>query len=306
VTGLSREIEISIVIVNWNVARLLEICLRSIQRETASSGLNVETLIVDSASDQRDFLDVIGRFPDMRLFELDVNKGYGAACNAGVLQTHGRAVLLLNPDTELLPGSIERLWTTLSIAPHIGLVAPLLLNPDRSVQSMGYRFPGPMNVICDLLPVPARLYESQFNGRMPAGNGRLPLAIDYALGAALLVRRDAFDQVNGFDESYFMYSEEIDFQRRLAEGGWTRLLAPDARVVHSGGQSTSQRPESMQVALWESRARYFGLWSDAKNRRLIGAAVNVGTRLDTMLHPDRKAANQRIRQAFKAGSMTGK
>ena len=170
---------------------------------------------------------------------------------------------------------------------------------------MGYLFPGPMNVVCDLLPVPARIYESRVNGRLPAGNGQLPLAIDYALGAALLVRRGAFEQVGGFDESYFMYSEEVDIQKRLAALNWTRLLAPDASVIHFGGQSTSQHPEAMQIALWESRARYFDRWSDHKERCLISTAVKVGTMVDTIRNPGRKDANQRIRKAFKIGSTSG-
>jgi N-acetylglucosaminyl-diphospho-decaprenol L-rhamnosyltransferase len=304
VTEAVRKVDISVVVVNWNVARLLDICLRSVQREAVTSGLNVEILVVDAASEQRDFVEVVRRFPDVGLRELDLNRGYGAACNAGVQLTSGGAVLLLNPDTVLLPGSLVRLWSTLDISPHIGLVAPLLLNPDGSVQSMGYRFPGPMNILCDLLPVPARIYDSPLNGRCPAGNGKLPVAIDYALGAALLVRRDAFDQVGGFDEAFFMYSEEIDAQKRLAECGWTRMLAPDARVIHSGGQSTGQQPAAMQAALWESRARYFDRWSGRAGRRLIDAAVVAGTTINSIRNPDRKDVNRRIRQAFMAGSMS--
>jgi N-acetylglucosaminyl-diphospho-decaprenol L-rhamnosyltransferase len=302
VTGSLRKSDISIVVVNWNVAALLETCLRSIQRETALSGLGVDTLVVDNASDQRDFVEVVRGSPGVEMLELDDNLGYGGACNAGVQQTSGDAILLLNPDTELLPGSLARLWSTLRLAPHIGLVAPLLLNTDGSVQSMGYRFPGPMNILCDLIPVPAQIYESRLNGRIPPGNGQLPLAVDYALGAALLVRRDAFKQVGGFDSTLFMYSEEIDLQQRLAQAGWTRLLAPDARVIHHGGQSTGQQPDSMRAALWETRARYYQRWADRKARRFVKAAVVAGTFVDSARNSAHNDLNARIRRRFRSGS----
>ena len=120
--------------------------------------------------------------------------------NAGVARSNGQAVLALNPDTELLPGALSGLWETLHIAAHIGLVAPLLLNPNGSLQSHGYRFPGVANVLCDFIQLHPQLVASPLNGRVPIGDGVQPVQIDYPLGAAMLLRRAALAQAGGFDE----------------------------------------------------------------------------------------------------------
>lgn len=293
------SINVSIVIVNWNVAALLDSCLRSIQRESSRCALTIEVIVIDNASDGRDVVEVVARYPEARLVELPENHGYGTANNVGIGLAQGRAVFILNPDTELLPGSLARLWDTLNLSSHIGLVAPMLLNPDRTIQSSGYRFPGAANVFFDLFPAPDRLYGSALNGRVSPGNGELPVRIDYALGAALFARREALLDVGMFDERYFMYSEEIDLQRRLSERGWTCLLAPDAHVIHHGGQSTAQRADEMQLALWASRAQYFRRWNSPGSRRFIRALVSMGTRLQDRRYPRRRAVNRRIRDLFR-------
>jgi N-acetylglucosaminyl-diphospho-decaprenol L-rhamnosyltransferase len=296
------RIDISIVIINWNVARLLDGCLASIFQGTEASDSSVEVIVVDNGSDERDYRQVVENHPVDRLIELETNLGYGAACNAGAAAARGEALLLLNPDTFLLPGSLDLLWNTMQIAPHIGLVAPMLLNRDGTLQSAGYRFPGVANLLFDLLPLPARLYESPLNGRIHTGNGELPYAIDYALGAALMIRRSAFEQVGGFDESYFMYSEEVDLQRRLADAGWTRLLAPAARIIHLGGQSTSQRPADMEAALWQCRARYLQRWSSPGQHRLEKLAVRAATAIDDRRNPSNRIRNRHIRGLFSGGN----
>lgn len=290
------QIDVSVVVVHWNVPSLLDGCLASIRAERDTSDLNIDVLVVDSCSDNLEHRTVVASHPGTGLVEMDANRGYGAACNLGILSTAGSAVLLLNPDTVILPGTIDKLWSTLNIAAHIGMVAPLLLNSDGSVQSAGYRFPGPSNLWFDLVPIHPRLYESRLNGRVPAGNGQLPLAIDYALGAAMLVRRESFDEVNGFDEEYVMYSEEVDFQRRLAEADWTRLLVPAARVTHIGGQSTRQRPTEMEEALWRSRVRYAARWCSSRDLKLLQIAGFAGTCVDSLRNPGNRQRNQMIRE----------
>ncbi|MEX2315424.1 MAG: glycosyltransferase family 2 protein, partial [Thermomicrobiales bacterium] len=262
-------IDVSIVVVNWNVAHLLAGCLRSVVTEVKRSGLTTSVVVVDNASPDRRFREVVRAIPGVELLELDENRGYAAGCNVGIRQVRSEAVLLLNPDTELLPGSLSTLWKTLLIAPHVALAAPLLLNPPGSIQSAGYRFPGIANVLFDLFPLHPRLVESPLNGRVPVGDGVQPVRIDYPLGAAMLLRRTALDAVGPLDETYGMYSEEIDLAKRLADAGWTTLLAPSARVIHHGGQSTGQRPDAMHEALWLSRALYFERHGTRQQRVVI-------------------------------------
>jgi N-acetylglucosaminyl-diphospho-decaprenol L-rhamnosyltransferase len=293
------SVDVTIVVVHWNVPELLGACLASIARERAGTSLTVETIVVDTASPDRSFLDIIDSFPDVISIERDENRGYADGCNAGISSAAGAAVLLLNADVELLPGSLGLLWQALHVSAHVGMVAPLLLNSDGSVQSSGYRFPGVANVIFDLFPLPARLAESPLNGRVPVGDGVQPVQVEYALGAALMVRRDAMIDIGLMDETYVMYSEEIDWARRFAARGWTILLVPRARVTHHGGSSTSQRPEEMREALWLSRSVYFGRWATPGQRRMLSAAVQLGTRLDDFgASPPRRVSNARIRERF--------
>lgn len=293
--------DISIVVVHWNVPALLAACLRSIVAERQrESALNCEVLVVDCASPTTGHRDVLVAHPDVRLVELAENRGYAAGCNTGLAATDGNAILLLNPDVELEAGSLGALYRGLEIAPHIGMTAPRLLNPDGSQQSAGYCFPGPLSLLLDLLPVPPRLVESPLNGRAATGDGVQPMRTDYPLGAAMCVRRSAADDVGPLDEGYGMYSEEVDWAHRLADRGWTTVLIPTARIVHYGGRSTEQRPEAMREALWSSRARYGRRWWGAHERRLASLAVAIGTRLDDYgAGGDRRAANGRVRGAFR-------
>jgi N-acetylglucosaminyl-diphospho-decaprenol L-rhamnosyltransferase len=291
-------VDVAIVVVHWNVATYLDGCLQSIAREQAGTRLRIETLVVDMASPDPAYLEVVER-AGVRLLQLPENRGYAAGCNAGIAATAESAVLLLNADVEVLPGAIDSLWQALHVATHVGMTAPLLLNPDGSVQSAGYRFPGVANVVCDLFPVPQRVIESPLNGRLPVGDGAQPLRADYALGAALLLRRSALEQVGGFDEGYGMYSEEIDLARRLAKHHWTTLLVPRARMVHFGGRSTAQRPVAMHEALWRSRARYLARWESPRRQRVIGTVARLGLWLDARGADDqRRAANARLQRAF--------
>lgn len=291
--------DLSIIIVHWNVPTLLSACLASIAAERERTDLAIETVVVDNASPSKDYWAVVSADFQVELIELDENRGYAAGCNAGIVRASGDAILLLNPDTELLPGALDTLWQALHLSVHVGMVAPLLLNPDGSVQSAGYRFPGVANVLFDLFPSHPRLYESPLNGRMPASDGVQPVQIDYPLGAAMLLRRAALDDVGPFDESYGMYSEEIDWARRLATAGWTAILVPQAHVIHHGGQSTGQQPEAMYEALWASRATYYLRYATPRQQRAIRAIVNVGTRWqDRRATKERRITNARIRARF--------
>lgn len=249
--------DLSAVVVAWNTRELLLACLASLEREAARAGLTLQTIVVDNASTDGTAEAVRAGFPGVRLIPQSENRGFSAASNLGIRAASGRAVLLLNPDTELQPGSLGALWRALHAMPHVGLVGALLLNPDGSLQSAGYRFPGLAQQFLDFFPLHPRLAGSRLNGRFSSGDGLTPFAVDHPLGACMLVRREAIAEVGLLDEGYFMYSEEIDWCRRLKEAGWTILTAPAARVIHHGGQSTGQVSRPMLIELHRSRARYF-------------------------------------------------
>lgn len=293
---MNRAQSISIIIVHWNVPDLLAACLRSIQRECAKFPGSIEVIVVDNASPSGPPEVMTEADFDVRLIALDENLGFSTANNLGASEARGDALLFLNPDTELQPGALKNMVATLNLNPRFALVAPLLLNNDGTVQSSGYRFPGIMNIVCDLYPVPDRITCSTANGRLRPADERLPYVIDYPLGAAMLVRTRAFGEIGGFDERYFMYSEEVDLCKRLEASGWKRILAPNVHIVHHGGQSTSQRADEMTEHLWLSRARYFDQWSSGWRRRVISLLVERGA---VNLSLPRSSAD-RIRSAFRS------
>jgi N-acetylglucosaminyl-diphospho-decaprenol L-rhamnosyltransferase len=272
-----RVAVISIVVVHWNTPDLLRNCLMSIKETHPASLPN--TIIVDCKSSEPDISGLVSQFEGVKLIHLASNDGYAAGCNAGAVKANTESILFLNADTEIHPGAIDALGRCFDLNPRVGLVAPLLLNPDNSLQSSGYAFPGAANIICDLLPVPDRIRASTFNGRADAGNWFHPYAVDYALGAALAVRTSAFMDIGGWDENYGMYSEEIDLARRLEFSGWMRLIEPRARITHVGGASTSQRAAAMEAALWRSRGLYHRRWSGRGRRMVLHALVDVATRV---------------------------
>jgi N-acetylglucosaminyl-diphospho-decaprenol L-rhamnosyltransferase len=284
----------AIVIVHWNTPDLLDACLQSI--EGTSSTVVEDIIVVDCASDEGSAARIAERYRGTRLVCLDENRGFAAGCNAGYQEVSSPSVLFLNADVALAPGALDALARCFDLNPRIGLVAPLLLNADGSVQSAGYRFPGFSNVAFDLLPLPDRLRGSRLNGRISPGNFELPYAVDYALGAAVAIRSEALNEVCGWNEEFGMYSEEIDLCRRLDDCGWTRLIEPRARATHFGGASTSQRPVEMEHALWRSRGRYHRRWSTKLRQAALFAMVKSLTRLN-----DNRGRGSMIRTAFRAG-----
>jgi N-acetylglucosaminyl-diphospho-decaprenol L-rhamnosyltransferase len=278
-TTPSTPPDLSVIIVSWNTRDLLLRCLESLKAEAVRSRLYVDAIVVDNASKDGSAEAVREKYPDVTVLAQSENLGFAAGSNLGIREADGSAILILNPDTELLPGSLSTLWNTLNVAPHVGLVAPVLVNPDGTFQSAGYRFPGLIQTILDVFPIHPRLVESSLNGRFDRGDGMTPFMVDHPLGACMLVRREVIDQVGGFDKSFFMYSEEIDWCRRIKAAGWTVLVAPQAEVIHHGGKSTSQSPETMRPQLHRSRSAYHRRYQSEPFHRSLSMLLSAGIAL---------------------------
>jgi GT2 family glycosyltransferase len=268
-------VDLSVVIVSWNVRDLLQACLESLR--PAWERTWAEVIVVDNASTDGTLDLVRDHYPAVRLIANAANRGFGAANNQGMAAAGGRYFLLLNPDTVVLPGALEILAGFLDAHPRVGLVAPRLLNPDGSLQRNAFHFPGLMQVALDLFPLHPRLTESRLNGRYrrePRAKG--PFAIDHPLGAAMMVRREVWEETGGFDEDYFMYAEEVDWCRRIHHAGWTIWQVPAAEIVHCGGQSTRQMPDSMFIELWRARYRFFRRYHGPVYQAVVRLLVRLG------------------------------
>ena len=266
--------DLSVVVVSYNVRDLLADCLQSVQ-QGADGAYEV---VVDNASADGSAQMVVERFPDVQVVANHENRGFAAATNQGIRLTHGACVLLLNPDTRVLGRAVGDLVAFMARTPRAGMVGPQLVYADGSFQHSAFRFPSLPQIFLDFFPLHHRLLDSRLNGRYPRRwyqKGE-PFAIDHPLGAAMLVRREAMEQVGLLDEGFFMYCEEVDWAMRMHRAGWGIYTLPQARIVHYAGQSTRQFRDRMFVELWRSRERLFRKHYSPLFRRAAHLLIRIG------------------------------
>ena len=263
------EPDLSIVIVSWNVRDLLKACLESIQSgpvmiipagedPTPGQGLGVEVIVVDSGSSDGSPQMVRERFPWVKLIEPGYNVGFSKGNNIGLEASRGRYVFFLNPDTKVLGGALPRMIAYMDTHPEVGALGPQLLNADGSVQSSRRRFPTLWTAFFEatwLEPTAPPGVIQHF--RMLDCSDEKILDVDWVTGAALLVRRRVIEQVGGMDEGFFMYSEELDWQRRIKAAGWHIVYYPEAKIIHYGGKSSEQATARRDIHFNTSKVRYY-------------------------------------------------
>lgn len=246
--------DLSIIILNWNVRDLLRSCLRSL----APSVSKIEVIVVDSASTDGSAEMVAREFPEVKLIASPDNLGYARGNNLGMAASLGRHLLILNPDTEIAGDALSLMLAYMEAHPQVGVLGPQMLYPDRTVQSTRRRFPTLATGFFEstwLQPLaPRRLLDRYFARDLPDDAiGE----VDWLVGAALLVRRAAFEQVGGLDEGFFMYSEELDWLRRMRAADWRVVYFAPARVIHHEAKSSAQVPAATHIRFNTSKVRYF-------------------------------------------------
>jgi N-acetylglucosaminyl-diphospho-decaprenol L-rhamnosyltransferase len=239
--------DVTVSVVNHNGRATLLPLLESVARE--AEGLAVETVVLDNASEDGAAAEVRARFPGVRVVEQPFRAGFGANHNRVMRETAGRYVFVCSHDAELAPGSLRRLVAFLDARPRAAVAAPRLRYPDGREQASAWRFPTPAASAVGLLTLDRV-------GIVQSG-GDEPRRVDWAMGAALLLRRAALDEVGLFDEGFFMFSEETDLCRRLADAGWETWLVPDAVVVHAESALRAGVPAERIAEEWRSRRRYW-------------------------------------------------
>ncbi|MHB8645663.1 MAG: glycosyltransferase family 2 protein, partial [Thermomicrobiales bacterium] len=263
--------DISIVIVSRNTRALLRACLHAIREHR--DGFAVETIVVESDSDDGSAAMVREAFPEVILLEPGENTGFARGNNLGITRARGATVLLLNPDTELSAGALAALHAALQTDPAVGIVGPLLRYPNGTVQSSRRRFPTLATALIESTvvqewwphhPVLARYYCAD----MPDD---VPQDVDWLVGACLLVRREVFASAGLLDERLFLYAEEPEWCWRVRRAGWRVRYVPQAEVRHHEGASTGQNVLARQRAFAVSKAHLMG--------SLYGPVVGMMTRV---------------------------
>lgn len=289
--------KLSFIIVNWNTATLLENCLSSIYAHC--DAVTFEVWVVDNASTDNSVAMLRTRFPDVHIIENDANVGFARANNQAMACANGEYFFLLNSDAELRTGAVQALLTHIEANPRCGAVGPKLVNPDGSFQGTFARFPTLWQEFA-LITTLARWTIGSCRPYLQPKSEYTPESVDWITGAALLLRRGVFDQVGGFDESYFMYSEETDWCWRLRQAGWEIVYVPTATVMHIGGGSSEARSAESYTQLYLSKLQYFykvhGKLKAELLRGLFIVVALVRIVVWRMLQHARSVAAQRLRQ----------
>jgi N-acetylglucosaminyl-diphospho-decaprenol L-rhamnosyltransferase len=231
--------DLSVIVVNYRSAELTVRALADTARSAGS--LKVEEIVADADSPPQELAFLREHRPQARILELKANRGFAAGCNAGIAQAHARHLLLLNADAFAHDDAVQLLVSHLDAHPHVGLLAPLLLNEDGTPQdNVHRRFPNLLTLFVDFCAPVAFLIRGGPLDPHHIARGRLTEAqpIAHAIGAVLAVRAEAAAATGPLDEGYFLYLEETDWQRRMAGAGWGREVLPSASFTHIGGAST--------------------------------------------------------------------
>jgi len=253
------ETALTIVIVNWNTKEDLMTCL-SILKERSRVPL-FEVLVVDNGSKDGSSEEVHKEYPWVRLLENERNLGFAKAANDALRQMKGRYALLLNPDAQVKEGAIESLFSFMDQHPEAGVAGAQLLNSDGSKQNSIANFP---SLATELLnkSLLRWLCPKKFLGK--ERDYSEPVEVDSVIGACMMARRDALDQVGLLDEDYFLFLEETDWCYRMKKAGWKIYHVPQAEVYHFQGKSAEAVKKRARVEFYRSRYHFFkknrGTW----------------------------------------------
>jgi N-acetylglucosaminyl-diphospho-decaprenol L-rhamnosyltransferase len=247
---------LAVVVVNHNAGPFLARCMESIR--SGVGDVRAEIVVVDNASTDGSADHVAAEHPEVRLIRNGGNRGFARAANQGLAATAGPFVLLLNPDAEIVGGTLAALVKVARDRPRAGAVGALVRNPDGSIQPSARRVPrlGEALGHAFLGTVwPDNRWTRSYT--MAGWDRSSEREVEWVSGSAMLLRREAVDEVGRFDEGYFMYVEDVDLCTRLRRAGWKVLFSPELEVVHQIGVSTKGQRGRMAFAHSDSIYRYF-------------------------------------------------
>jgi GT2 family glycosyltransferase len=246
--------DISIIIVNWNTRDLLRNCLESIYQTIRD--LEYEIIVVDNASQDGSLAMLQESYPQVHVMQNTDNRGFGAANNQAMRVMSGKYALLLNSDTVLKDNAVRELFVFMEAHPDTAMACGQLLNADGSKQNSIANFPNLFRLMAN-----TSLLEYLFPGRYPSKRYHYdkPIEIDSGIGACMMVRKKAIDEVGMFDERYFFFFEETDWAYQMKQAGWKICHVPTAFIYHLQGQSIGRDARS-RIEFYRSRYQFFRKW----------------------------------------------
>ena len=253
-----KNINISVIVVNWNTKYLLKKCLDSVYRTI--DNLVIEVIVVDNASTDGSLAMLENDFPLAIKINNRENKGFGAANNQALAVMKGKHALLLNTDAILQPQAVNKLWDFCEANDKAAIVCGQLLNADGTKQNSIASFPSLLTLAAN-----TSLLEYLFPQYYPSKRYEYstPIEVDSAIGACMMIRKKALDEAGFFDERYFFFFEETDLAYALRQAGWKVYQVPDALVYHLQGQSVGHNISS-RIEFYRSRYQFLRKWHSPK------------------------------------------
>jgi len=245
---------LSIVIVSYNTRELLARCVQSV---IAATDVSHEIIVADNASSDGSPGHIRALFPSVRVMELGSNRGFGAANNAAAKISSGEWLMFLNSDTEIRPHALDRMVDFFQQHPQVGIAAPNVVYPDGRFQLAAGALPGLMQEFRD------RRIHQRLNAGDEALRMRLreqyrrPRQVGWVTGGCLMIRRNLFTRLNGFDEEMFMYFEDKDLCKRALDLHWQVMTVPDAEIIHVLGGSSAGAGGRLRAVYRQSQRRYY-------------------------------------------------
>ena len=269
--------DLAVVIVNYNTGEYLTRCLRSVLESAGDARL--EIAVIDNNSRDDSATIAVARYPQARLVRNRSNRGFAAGVNQGIRDTTSPFILLLNPDAEILSGTLGGFLKLARDRPRTGAMGPVVRNPDGVIypsarklpsiaEAVGHSFLGPFR--------PDNPFTRAYT--MADWDRQTERAVDWVSGSCMLLSRQALDEVGLLDERFFIYVEDADICRRLRAAGWDVVFSPELEVTHTGGVST-RRSKRMTIEHSRSIYRFFVKYHQGPAwtavRPLVWAAVRA-------------------------------
>jgi len=266
--------DVSFIIVNWNTRDLLRACLKSVY--STVKGLKFEVFVVDNASDDGSAEMVRREFAAACLLVNVENRGFAAANNQALNLMTGRYAFLLNSDARLTEGAVAELFRFMEGHPEAAMVCGQLLNEDGSKQRSFASFPTLLTLLTN-----ESLLEFLCPRRFPSKRRRYegPIEVDSCIGAAVMVRKKAIDEVGRLDERYFFFFEETDWAYAMRRAGWKIYHVPTAFIYHFQGRSIGDT-FGPRLEFYRSRYKYFEKWYPRPYYRAVRILIWVRLLID--------------------------
>ena len=264
--------DFSVIIVTRNTRALTCAAVRSVY--AAPQPLAKEIIVVDNGSEDDTPQQLPREFPQVKYIRSEKNLGFARANNLGAQQATGEFLVLLNSDARVQPETLGTGIAWMRSHPDCGVAGAQLLNPDGSRQNSIANFPSLATELINKSLL-RRLFPRRFPGKEHQLNS--PLEVESLIGAFLLIRRETWTHLGGFDERFFFFLEETDFCLQAQRHGWKVMHLPQLQVWHERGRSAAQWPGAARIEYWRSRYQFF-----RKNRPLLARGVlrcGLGARL---------------------------